>query len=75
MAEAILNKWGESRFCAYSAGGRPAGTIHFLDFESLVQKGHLVSELRSKSWEEFIRPGAPAFDAVITIWVNAACEV
>jgi arsenate reductase (thioredoxin) len=41
----------------------------------LRNAGHDVSELRSKSWSEFARPGAPPLDFVITVCDSAANEV
>jgi arsenate reductase len=75
MAEAILNSAGRGRFVAYSAGSMPAGTVHPLALETLASM-HLPTEgLRSKDWQEFAQPEAPALDFVFTVCDKAAGEV
>jgi arsenate reductase (thioredoxin) len=75
MAEAILNQKGRANFTAYSAGSHPAGFIQPLALRQLAQ-AHLPAErLRSKSWDEFSKPGAPEMDFVFTVCDNAAREV
>jgi arsenate reductase (thioredoxin) len=75
LAEAILNGKGRPEFTAYSAGSHPSGVV---SPEALKQIGlaHLPAEgLRSKSWEEFARAGAPKMDFVFTVCDSAAKEV
>lgn len=68
MAEAILAKIGGQRFRAYSAGSAPAEEGPLPEVLSqLKAMGHDVSALRSKSWDEFIQPGAPQIDFVIAL--------
>jgi len=75
MAEALLNAMGRGRFKAYSAGSCPKGEVHPMAKE-LVEKNRLpVADLRSKSWDEFARPGSPQLDFVFTVCGNAAGEV
>jgi arsenate reductase (thioredoxin) len=74
MAEAILNKIGEGRFHAYSAGSQPKGQVHSQTLQLLKELGHDTSALRSKSWDEFARQDGLAFDTVITVCNNAAGE-
>lgn len=74
LAEAILAKLGEGRFAAYSAGSKPRGVPNPLALALLASKGHDVSALRSKSWEEFSGSGAPPMHCVITVCDNAAGE-
>jgi len=74
MAEALLNSMGQGRFRAHSAGSHPRGEVHPLARE-LIGKNRLgVEGLRSKSWDEFARPGAPELDFVFTVCDNAAGE-
>jgi len=75
MAEAILNAKGAPNFTAYSAGSHPAGRIRPEALNELEAAHLSTSGLRSKSWDEFERPGAPQLDFVFTVCDNAAKEV
>jgi arsenate reductase len=74
MGEAILNKVGAEKFHAYSAGSNPKGCVHPETIRLLQSLGYDTLSLRSKSWGEFTRPGAPQFDFVFTVCDNAAAE-
>jgi arsenate reductase len=75
LAEAILNFKGRPTFSAYSAGSHPTGKVRPEALREL-EIAHLPTEgLRSKSWNEFAKPGAPALDFVFTVCDNAANEV
>jgi arsenate reductase len=71
MAEAILNHKGAPKFKAYSAGIDPAGRVHPLALAQLMEAKLPTDGLRSKSWEEFSRPGAPPLDFVFTVCDSA----
>jgi arsenate reductase len=76
LAEALINNLsiGGGKFKGYSAGSQPRGAVHPLALETLKQQ-HLPAEgCRSKSWEEFARPGAPRMDFVFTVCDQAAAE-
>lgn len=75
LAEALLNAQGRGRFRAYSAGSQPAGRVNPFALELLERNRIDTAGLRSKSWEEFAAPGAPALDFVFTVCDNAANEV
>jgi protein-tyrosine-phosphatase len=75
LAESILNREGQGRFRAYSAGSMPTGKVNPLALDLLKKLNYDVSELRSKSWEEFAKDGAPKLDFVFTVCDDAANEV
>ena len=75
MGEAILNHVGGGRFRAFSAGSYPKGAVHPLTLKLLDTAGIPTAGLRSKSWDEFAKPGAPEMDFVITVCDDAAGEV
>jgi protein-tyrosine-phosphatase len=74
IAEAILNKVGQGKFVAYSAGSQPKGQVNPHTIELLRSLGYGTSRYRSKSWSEFAAPGAPHIDFVFTVCDNAAGE-
>jgi protein-tyrosine-phosphatase len=73
MAEAILNRLGQERFRAFSAGSRPKLQVHPYTIDLLKNLNHDVSRLRAKSWLEF-GDGAPRLDFVFTVCDDAAAE-
>ena len=75
LAESILNLQGMGRFRAFSAGSQPKGTVHPAAIALLKELDHDIDGFRSKSWEEFAKPGAPELDFVFTVCDNAAGEV
>jgi arsenate reductase (thioredoxin) len=74
IAEAILNGVGAGKFRAYSAGSQPKGQVHPETIRLLQSLGYDTSGFRSKSWQEFAKPGAPPLDFVFTVCDNAAGE-
>jgi protein-tyrosine-phosphatase len=76
IAEALVNNLPLSRekFRAYSAGSRPVGRVNPFAIELLESHGFSTQEMRSKSWDEFAKPGAPELDFIITVCDQAAGE-
>ncbi len=74
MAEAILNKLGAGKFRAFSAGSHPKGQMHPETARLLQSLDYDMSGFRSKSWNEFAKPGGPPLDFVFTVCDNAAGE-
>ena len=75
LAEAILNHRGKPNFRGFSAGSHPAGRVNSHAIQQLESAGLPTAGLRSKSWDDFSRPGAPQMDFVFTVCDNAANEV
>jgi arsenate reductase (thioredoxin) len=74
LAEALLEHWGRGRFRAHSAGSFPKGAVHPMALD-LLERAHLDTPgLRSKSWDEFAKPGAPEMDFVFTVCDQAGGE-
>ena len=77
LAEGMLNFWAQNLgqdVRAYSAGSTPSGKPNPFALEVLAEAGIDTTGLRSKSWDEFAAPGAPALRLVITVCDNAASE-
>ena len=75
LAESLINHWAGGKFAGFSAGSHPKGAVHPIALELLQHMKLPTAGLRSKSWDEFAAPGAPALDFVFTVCDNAAGEV
>ena len=74
LAEAILNRRGDVRFRAFSAGIAPHGKVHPLTLELLATLGMPTRGLRSKGLQEFAGSTAPVMDAVVLVCEEPAIE-
>lgn len=74
MGEAIMNRLGAGRFRAYSAGSQPKEAVHPYTVDLLRKFNHPTDDLRSKSWDEFAKAGAPPLHFVFTVCDSAAAE-
>ena len=74
LAEAILNREGDGRFHAFSAGSHPKGKANPLALDLLARLDYDTAFARSKSWDEFAGPAAQQMDIVITVCDQAAAE-
>jgi arsenate reductase len=74
LAEAVIGHWGKGRFKGYSAGSFTKGEVHPMALDLLENLQLPTRGLRSKSWSEFARPGAPVMDFVFTVCDRAAGE-
>jgi len=75
MGEVILNREGVGKFKGYSAGSHPKGRVHPYTLDLIQKLNHPTKDLRSKSWDEFAKEGAPKLDFVFTVCDDAANEV
>jgi arsenate reductase len=75
LAESLVNHWGRGKFVGLSAGSSPKGAVHPIALELLKNMKMPTEGMRSKSWDEFAKPGAPALDFVFTVCDNAAGEM
>lgn len=74
FGEAILNSKARADFTAYSAGSYPKASVHPAASKQLELSHLPTAGLRSKSWDEFAKLGAPKLDFVFTVCDNAARE-
>lgn len=76
LGEAAINNLAisQGKFCGYSAGSHPKGEVNPHAIELLKRSKISVEGLRSKSWDEFAKPGAPSLDFVFTVCDQAAGE-
>jgi len=72
MAEALLHRFGDGRFKAFSAGIEPETELHPRAAEVLRASGLAFASLKPKSVSEFMTPSAPRMDFVISMGKDLA---
>jgi arsenate reductase len=73
-ANPIGNCWSTDRILL-SAGSYSKGEVHPLALLLLSEQRVSTEGLRSKSWDEFAKPGAPVMNFVFTVCDQTAGEV
>ena len=71
MAEGLLRDLAGDRFEALSAGSNPAGYVHAGAVQAMNELGIDISDLRSKSIDEFLPPVGEPPDTIISVCSNA----
>ena len=74
LGEAIMNRLGQGRIKAQSAGSHPKGEVHSYARDLLKQFNYKIEGCRSKSWDEFAGDSATHFDFIFTVCDQAAAE-
>jgi arsenate reductase len=74
LAEALATTLSHGRFIGYSAGAKPVGRVHPMALELIKSMGYPLQMLKSKSWDQFGREGAPRMDLIITLCDSATGE-
>jgi arsenate reductase len=74
LAEALATTLSHGRFIGYSAGARPVGRVHPIAINLIKNMGYPIELLRSKSWDEYGKDGAPKMDFIITLCDSALGE-
>ncbi|OZB76681.1 MAG: hypothetical protein B7X29_09475 [Halothiobacillus sp. 13-55-115] len=67
LAEALLNRWGQGRFRAFSAGQKKDSSVNPNTIEALKALELPTEQAASKHWAVFLAPDAPQMDLVITV--------
>ena len=75
LGEALATHLSSHRARGFSAGSHPAGRVNPVALETLEKHGIQLESPRSKRWDEFAAPDAPAIDIVLTVCDSAASEV
>ena len=75
MAQALLTRFGDARFHAFSAGLRPDGEVHPMTIETLKGSGLSVAGIEPKHVQEFLNPAAPSMDIVISMSEGATATL
>lgn len=77
LSEGMLSHWAKrlgKDVRAYSAGSAPSGRINPYALQALNNARVDTSDVRSKSWDEFVGANAPEMRIVITVCDSAAAE-
>jgi len=67
IAEALMKRWGDDSFRAFSAGSRPGTEVHPMAMDILKAQRIWDQGLQPKGCEEFLRQDGPRMDFIISM--------